>query len=285
MTGHHRVPPRHPLARYSALCVALSWIHGNAAADARHIRFVPPWFAPAVVYHNAFEGDQGEPSLCWADLRTSFDPALIQEVAPGAPRPPTLAEAGLFGRCLSVQDSRAPFELDGPAVSPHRPLTLSFWWALPYDLTLEGGYQLLQLNGKGMIALFSRGRGEWCALERPAGVFQVYYFGGIQNVNGIYDFDLMSHYDLKAGVWHHAAVVFRRAATAQAYVDGKLVFEVTISGREWTTSDALQSLTLGGPLYLDEVMLLDRAVDADMVADYYQGISRLREYLSADPAG
>jgi hypothetical protein len=173
-----------------------------------------------------------------------------------------------------------PLILRGEALSPHRPLTLSFWWALTYDLTLEGGYSLFSFNGKGLVALFSRGKGEWCALQRPAGVFQVYYFEGIQNVNGIYDFDLLAHHDLRAGVWHHAAVVFRRATTAQVYIDGKPVYEVAISGREWNAADGLGNLSLGGGLDLDEVLILDRAVEGDMIGDYVRGLQRLREYMA-----
>ncbi len=194
----------------------------------------------------------------------------------------TTAE-GFIGRGLYVKDGRHPFALRGPALSPHRPLTLSFWWALPYDLAIDGGYSLFSLNGKGMVAAFCRGKGEWCALQRPAGVFQVYYFNGIQNVNGIYDGDIRARLDLRKGVWHHTAVVFRRGCIAQMYTDGRMVFEVTTSGREFRPEDVLHDLSLGGPLMVDELAILNRAVDGDLISDYFQGMARLREYCG--PAG
>ena len=252
-----------------ALLLLPSAVCGQRAAD-RFVPLVPPWFETCVLYHNAFETGPDEPDVNAAEIETDLQ----------STQPPQTHERGLAGRCLDIRDPSAPLVLRSPALSPHRPLTISFWWALPYDLTLEGGYSLFSIRGKGMIALFSRGKGEWCALQRPAGVFQVYYFQGIQNVNDIYDGDLLSHYDLRAGVWHHAAIVCRRAATAQVYVDGRLVTQVTISGREWTAEDVLNDLTLGGPLLLDELLILDRAVDGGMIEDYYAGLSRLHEYLS-----
>lgn len=226
-------------------------------------RFVPPWFSDAMAYHNDFEG-----ALADADVN-------LPQIKPEGPE--STAE-GLFGKALQLTDKSLIIRSE--AVSPHRPLTLSFWWALTYDMVLESGYSLFQLDGKGMIALFSRGKGEWCALQRPAGVFQVYYFQGIQNVNGIYDSDLLSHYDLRKGVWHHTAVVFRRATTAQVYMDGQPVCEVTISGREWTAGDELRNLTIGGGLSVDELLILDRAVEGEMIADYVRGVQRLREYYA-----
>jgi len=240
------------------------------------VRCVPPWFSDCVAYHNAFEG-----SLDQADVNTEQIP-VVRDARRGEVdaklAPVVTPEHGLFGQGLFVQDWRAPFMVRSPALSPHRPLTLSFWWALPQDLKVDGGYMLFEYTGGGYIGLFCRGKGEWCALQRPAGVFQIYYFPGIQNVNGIYDYDLLAHQDLRAGVWHHSAVVSRQARTAQVYTDGKLVFEVTTSGRDFTEQDALQSLAFGGPLYMDELLILNRAVEGDMIADYVQGIERLREY-------
>ena len=250
------------------LCILLMAGVGWAAAAPAPAVLGPPWFEECLAYYNRFEGKPGE-----ADVNTD-GLALVDRGPLGT------LDSGLFGRALHVKDGRAPFTLQGQALSPHRPLTLSFWWALPYDLAVDGGYTLFYLRGRGFVAAFSRGKGEWCALQRPAGVFQVYSFPGIQNVNGIYDFDLMAHLDLKAGVWHHTAVVFRRACMAQMYTDGKLVFDVTTSGREFSAEDGLNAIDFGGPLYLDELAILNRAVDADLIGDYYRGVSQLRGYCA-----
>lgn len=234
----------------------------------------PGWFLDCLAYYSNFESAPDEPLVKVTGIET--DLAARRGEAPGGS--PVLTDAGFLGRGLEILDWGAPLVLRGEGLSPHRPLTLSFWWCLPFDMTIDGGYYLFELTGAGYIGLFSRGRGEWCALQRPAGVFQVYYFSGIQNVNGIYDFDLAAHCDLRAGVWHHSAVVFRRARTAQVYTDGEMVFEVTVEGRAFSEEDNLRNLALGGPLVLDELAVLDRAVEADMIADYWRGMTQLRTY-------
>lgn len=267
------------MRRLLALAAILMLPATLQAQEAPH-RFrplVPPWFEPCLVYHSSFEDGTGLPDLNDAGLITDLD--FRQGGGEPAPECVKALEQGFVGCGLEVFDWRAPLRLRGPAVSPHRPLTLSFWWALPRDLTIEGGFELCSLHGAGLVALFCRGKGEWCALQRPAGVLQVYYFQGIQNINGIYDFDLLSSLDLRRGVWHHTAVVFRRASTVQVYTDGKLVAEATLSGREFAAADNLQMLLLGGPLWLDELMVLDRAVEGQMIADYVRGVQQARAYL------
>ena len=237
----------------------------------------PLWFREAVSYYASYEGAADQPLVNGAGLATDLS---VRRGEGAADLGPIVVDDGLLGRCLHIRDWRAPLVLRGEAVSPHRALTVSFWWALPYDLAIDGGYQLFDITGAGLVSLFCRGKGEWCALQKPAGVFQVYYFTGIQNINGIYDFDLLSHVDLRAQVWHHTAVVFRRASAIEGYVDGSLAFEYTITGREFTADDDLTTLTVGGPLYVDELAVLGGAPEGDMIADYYRGVSRLREYLT-----
>jgi len=237
----------------------------------------PLWFREAAVFYASYEGPADQPSVNGAGLATDLS---VRRGAGAEDLGPIIADDGLLGRCLHIRDWRAPLVLRGEAVSPHRAVTVSFWWALPYDLAIDGGYQLFDITGGGLVSLFCRGKGEWCALGKPAGVFQVYYFAGIQNVNGIYDFDLLSHVDLRAGAWHHTAVVFRRASAIEGYLDGSLVFEYTITGRDFVAEDSLTTLTVGGPLYVDELAILAGAPEGDMIADYCRGVSRLRDYLT-----
>jgi hypothetical protein len=228
----------------------------------------PAWMQECLIYYNTFEGKPDGP-----DVNT--EGITVGEAA-------ETAAGGLFRRCLDT--TAKPLVLKSAAFSAHRPLTLSFWWALPKDLPVDGGYSLFQFSGRGIVSAFTRGKGDWCALQRPAGVLQVYYFPGIQNVNGIYDYDLAAHLDLRAGVWHHTAVVLRQATNVQLYTDGKPVCEITLSGREFTKADALETLSLGGGVLLDEVAVLNRAVASGMIADYYRGVARLREYYAPDGA-
>jgi hypothetical protein len=184
---------------------------------------------------------------------------------------------GLFGRGLQTESSPV-LALRGAALSPHRPLTISFWWCLSRDLPLDGGFGQFGLTGKGFLNAFVSGKGEWCALQKPAGVCQVYNFAGIQNVNGIYDFDLMKSLDLRANIWHHSAAVLRGANLFQFYTDGKLVSEISSSGRAWEVEDDLQNLQVGGGVVLDDIAILNRAVDGELLADYARGLRQLHDY-------
>ncbi len=225
----------------------------------------PPWFQENLVYYRSFDGA--------ADPVVNTDG--ISQAEKGASE---VIGDGSFGQGRLIHS----LTLQGAVLSPHQPRTVSFWWALPKDLAIDGGFSLFGITGGGYIGAFCRGKGEWCALQRPAGVLQVQYFPGIQNVNGIYDFDLLSHLDLHARQWHHTAEVFRQGSSVQLYTDGKRVTEVNYSGRTLTEKDQLTTLSLGteggNGLLIDEIAILDRAIDGDLVADYYQGASRLREY-------
>jgi hypothetical protein len=79
--------------------------------------------------------------------------------------------------------------------------------------------------------------------------------------------NLAAHLDLHAGVWHHTAVVIRRASCAQLYTDGRPVMETTTNGRSFTPMDNVTSLEIGGGIVVDELLLLNRAVNADQIAD------------------
>lgn len=242
-----------------ALLVVLALLSSAAcAAETKPADILGPlWFQNSLIFYNGFDA----PPVSTPLIEATGGPA---DAAPG----------GLFGHGLSTLT--APLALRGPVLSPNRPLTLSFWWALPADLPVDGGFSLFSLTGKGQISAFCRGKGDWCGLQRPAGVAQVYDFPGVQNVNDIYDFDLQKSLDLHAGAWHHTAVVFRRSSLVQIYTDGKLATEIVTSGREWNLADGLTSLSLGGGVLLDDVAILDRAIDGDSIADYYKGVWQLR---------
>ena len=227
---------------------------------------VPPWFQDSLIYHNSFEQAGALPETNTAGIQMLDGSAT------------TAAPIGLFGHGLSLEANKS-FKLHSPVFSPHQPFTISFWWALKEDAKIDTGFNLFGLNGNGYIGHFVRGKGEWCALQRPTGVFQVYYFHGIQNSNLLYDYDLASSVNLKAGVWHHTAAVFRAASTIEIYTDGKKVTDIQIEGRLFRPEDNIQQLECG-PLgtggTLDELIVLDRAVSADAIARYYSVISQMR---------
>lgn len=237
----------------------------------------PAWLEPAAALYHSFDAGLESPEVLAEGLTLDLG-ARVGPTDPAVAPVSALAEGFVRGGA-AAPSWQAPLTLRGPMLSPHRPLTISFWWALPEDLPEEGGFQLWALQGGGLVSHFVRGRGEWCALQRPAGVFQVYYFPGIQNVNGLYDMDLRAHLDTRKGAWHHEAVVFRRAQQVEVYTDGALVCETTLSGREFAESDNLTTLSVGGGIVVDELSLLTRAIEPAQIAEYNLGLQRIREMV------
>jgi hypothetical protein len=267
---------RGPLERLALAAVAALACSTALSPPARAEVLGPPWLEPALAYYHSFESDADQPDANPAGLVT--DLAARVGPADAAVQSVGVLDEGFVGRGLAVRSWQAPLVLRGPALSPHRPLTLSFWWALPEGLRIDGGFELFSLNGGGLVSHFVRGKGEWCALQKPAGVFQVYYFAGIQNVNGIYETDLLARLDLRKGVWHQETVVFRRAQQIQVYTDGEPVFETSLVGREFSEADNLTSLSLGGPLWIDELSVLDRAIEPEQVRECYRGMWQIHQY-------
>lgn len=225
---------------------------------------LPPTFEDRLIYYQSFDSPDGGPEI----NRTGSNPNLLERKA-----------NGIRGQCaLGAEDMG--LHLISEAFSPHRPITVSFWWALVEDAEIDGIFGLFHLtNGRGFISHFSRGKGEWCALQRPAGVLQVYYLDGIANVNGIYESDLMAKLDLHACVWHHTAVVVRGASLTEVYTDGTKVFETRNNGREFLAKDNLHDLRLGSfwgaRSFVDEVLIFQRALAPEEIAEYVTAIRQM----------
>ena len=227
---------------------------------------LPPSFEDRLLYYNSFDGAGGKPQAC----SDSVEPRGTLTIAANGFR----GKGALTGKQGWLQLQSADF-------SPHLPLTVSFWWALMDDHRVEGSFGLVHLGGgRGMVSHFSRGKGEWCALERPAGILQVYYIPGVKNVNGIYDRDLMGHVDLRGGVWHHTALVFRGASLVEVYTDGEKAWETRLVGRSFEASDKLHDLVLGtrggAPMLIDEIIVLRRALTPDDIRRYVRALRQMR---------
>jgi len=237
---------------------------GGSGEDVRG----PRWFSENAIVYGSFDAVR-ENAL--------FERSSGVEVR--EPVPPRRA-GGFIGDALDTTER--PLRLQGACLSPHRPWTLSFWWALPADLPVDGGFGLFGLSGKGYIGAFVRGKGDWCALQRPAGVLQVYYFAGIRNVNDIYDMDIARTLVLRARVWHHTAAVFRLGSVVELYNDGSLASRITTTGRCFRPDDEMRNLEIGGGVWLDELAVLNRAVSPEQIRDYVQGMRRIAEYSRAE---
>ncbi len=232
---------------------------GAVASEA----LLPPWLEDRLVYYHSFE--QAEPDINTAKA------AQRGRIATGP--------HGIRGRCAAAERPQC-LQLRSPAFSPHGPLTVAFWWALQEDAKVDSIFGLFQLSGpRGFVSPFSRGKGQWCALERPAGILQVYRLPGIRNVNGIYDRDWRARVELKAGVWHHAAIVFRGASLVEVYTDGQRAWAARLVGRSFAEADRLHDLALGNrggiPMALDEVIILRRALTADEIRTYVTAVRQM----------
>ncbi|MBN1419807.1 MAG: hypothetical protein JXP34_13590, partial [Planctomycetes bacterium] len=147
-----------------------------------------------------------------------------------------------------------------------------------------GAFDLIYLRGaRGFIAHFARGGAEgWCGLTDTAGVVQIYDLPGIADVNGIYDRRFRQHVDLRQGIWHHAALVVSAGTLVSAYIDGRLVFECRAQGRSFRPEDGFRTLSVGGRILLDEVLILRRPLAGEEIADYVSGLRRMRGLYDED---
>lgn len=236
---------------------------GNLA-PARLPLSLPPAWEDRVIFYNAFERADGLPEINTARLEIT---AKLEA-----------SETGMRGHGARTGKGHA-LHLRGPELSAHRPLTVSFWWALREDADKTIGFGLLHLSGRGYVSHFIRS-GPWCGLDRPAAVLQVYNLPDIHDVNDIYDREIQARGDLKADVWHHTAVVFSAASVVTVYTDGRKVCETRLTGRAFLSEDKLQDLAIGDsdgpPLLLDEVVILNRPLSAAEIAEYVLAIRQMR---------
>lgn len=229
---------------------------------------VSPALEDRLIYYNSFDAP-----LCKPEVNT-VNARQVGSVMAGAP--------GMLGRSAVVGNA-AQLQLSSESFSPHRPITVSFWWALQEDHKPDGTFGLFHLanNRGGFVSHFSRGKGTWCALERPAGVLQVHHLPGIPNVNGIYDYDLMARLDLRAGVWHHTALTFSGGEVINLYTDGAPAFRIHLKGRSFSGEDSLHNLVIGNrhakPMCLDEVLILNRVLMPDDIARYVSAVRSMKE--------
>ncbi|HPD15060.1 MAG TPA: hypothetical protein PLE19_08920 [Planctomycetota bacterium] len=227
---------------------------------------VPPALEDRLLYYHGFEQFGGQPEANKADLVQVGNVNSVPD--------------GMRGRG-AMTGNGSVLQLRSPELSPHRPLTVMLWWALAEDARPETGFGLVHLQGRGIISHFAAGKGPWCALQRTAAVLQVYYFPGIQNVNGIYDADWAAHIELRAGAWHHTALVIQGASLVEVYTDGRLAWKTRNDGRPFHEDDKVGEVTFGtrgAPgLLIDEVFVLRRALTAAEIADYVAAIRQMRE--------
>ena len=261
-----RRSPRSPTAHLlTALTLLAAGVAVAAEVPPAACLHIPPWLEDRVVYYQPFQGDPATPASNRIGAETVVSRGTLV---------PGLSGSGL--QDPGPAQSASALLLRSPALSPERSLTLSFWWRLDAPMVAETCFHLLTLRGqRGMVANFVRGKGERCALTEPRIVFQVVYYEGIPDINGIWDGAAW----MEAGVWHHAAMVYRHATDVDVYWNGVRRSHHAIKGRPFAAADG-GTLEIGPnwlfqPMTLDEVMVLDRALTADEIAAYVLAVRRL----------
>jgi hypothetical protein len=145
-------------------------------------------------------------------------------------------------------------------------------------MAAETCFHLLTLRGgRGIVSNFVRGKGDWCGLAEPRFVFQVVYYEGIPDINGIWHGDAW----VEPAIWHHAAMVFSNAAEVDVYWDGVRRSHYAIKGRPFRAADGgaveIGPNWLFHPMTLDDLMVVDRALSANEIAAYVLAVQRLRQ--------
>lgn len=138
------------------------WLLGHlltSDADAPRLSLPPAWEDRVIFYHS-FERNDGRTDINTAGLE------IVKTMDSSA--------SGVRGRGGAAGQGRG-IELRGAALSPHCPLTVSFWWALVEDANKDSGFGLFHLtNGRGFVSHFARS-GPWCALEQTSESDQLHH--------------------------------------------------------------------------------------------------------------
>jgi hypothetical protein len=228
---------------------------------------LPPALEDRLVYYRSFNAPGGKPE--------------IDQLAAKELQAPVIGEGGLLGHCgVTGGPGKALLRLKSPGLSPAGPLTIMFWWSLPAGCAPNSGYGLLGLTGRGYISIFGRG-GPWCGLSDVGAVLQCWSMDGIKNVNDIYDFRIRETLSLaQRGGWHHTALTVAGGRTVAVCTDGLPVTSVQLEGRPIGPQDDLTTLDLGADggdgTLLAEVMVFQRTLTADEIADYVTAVRGLR---------
>jgi hypothetical protein len=227
---------------------------------------IPPELESRTLFYHSFSHGLKDPDV---------NPSGVTVRMPTA----QVSPAGLTGPGLVFGEKGkkpAALSLVSPEFRPSRPLTISFWWRLDQPMQPETCFHLLTLQGGGIVSNFVRGKGGWCGLKQPTYVQQVYYFKNMNNHN-----QLGGRVWFEPGEWHHAAMVFRNANRVQVYWDGALRTDYAIRGRPFSAKEG-GTLDIGPtwlfhPMTIDEILVLDRALDGAEVQAYMTSVQRLSE--------
>jgi hypothetical protein len=238
---------------------------GTATEPSDRCLYVPPSLAPRVVYYHSFDAAIDRPEINALGAQVSLADVTA---APGL--------AGRACRFAADRKGKGGLALRGLAMPLHHPWTLSMWWRLDEPMKAESGFHLASMAGKGFMSNFVAGKGPWCALNGPTFVAQVYNWPGISNINDIYEGPAW----VEPGAWHHAALVVSKGSSVRVYWDAALKADLSLKGRLLAASDLAAYAEFGPrgqshPMSVDEVMVLDVALEAEQLRDYMTAVRQL----------
>lgn len=244
------------------MLIALLALSLGQIAPLDSARYLPPGFEERLTFYESFDGAAANPG------------ALTEEVAPLA------SAAGWAGAGAEVGGTaQKAAQWSSPALSPHLPLTIAFWWRLPDGCAPNAWFSWVHLFGRGYIGAFGRG-GPWCGLTDTAGVLQIWDVPGVPGINDIWDRQLRQRLALDQAAWHHLALTVAGGSRVSLYLDGALAATDTLTSRAFGEADGLHRLVMGNDdsprLLYDELLVLRRALSAAEVADYVRGMVALR---------
>ncbi len=225
---------------------------------------IPASLQDSVIYYNSFEASNGKAEINKIAAKEQLNISH-------------LTERGIVGKgYLSAAGWKDGVIVISKDLSPYKARSISVWWALDKDFEAGRVSQVFALRGKGKgyISAFFRGGGEdgWCALKKPAGIFQVYNFPGIKNINGIYNRDIVQLLSLKAKVWHNTIVTFSAGQDIVLYQDGNKVAEYVLQGRPLRENDGINKIDIGFggnyPMFLDEIAIYNRVLSPEEIEEY-----------------
>lgn len=234
------------------------------ATDERYL-YIPPSWGEHVVFYDSFSRETEKPEI----------PLPRGRVVNGQHGDRV---AGLTGSGFRPTGGKAALTVQQMHWPLAKPITVSMWWRLDEPMQPETGFHLITLAANGYVSNFVRGKGPWCALQKPTFVIQSYNFPGISNVNGIGYGDAW----VTEKVWHHVAITISEGSRVNVYWDGRPRSEFAVKGRLFGPNDAVRSIQWGShwlahTMTIDELIILDQALGAQQVAEYVTAVQKLAE--------
>jgi hypothetical protein len=245
--------------------VSLAHAQPDLAARADRFLYLPPAWAERVVYYHSFDAALGQADI--NDLGASLAAAPVQA---------TTGFAGLGCAEGLGPDRKLGYQISSDGLSPHLPLTLMCWFRLDAEPSETAWYNLLRLwGGNNYVTHFVAGKGEWCGLQEPTFIYQVVNFPGIP----LYHNSWGGRPAFAPGEWHHVAMTVANAANVRFYRDGALVENILVKGQSFREGE-VNAATFGDgglPMTVDEVLVLDRALRAEEIAEYVAAARQLHD--------